>query len=96
MKEDKLREAINEIINKNNKNIRPLQDASDQDLKNAVVQELKLAMKEEIGRAIGINRGQEEERNRIMNLLRGILIAEGIILLIIVFPWFYLLFKKED
>jgi len=93
MKEDKLREAINEIINKN---IRPLRDASDQELKNATVQELKLAMKQEIGRAIGINRGQEEERNRIINLLRGILIAEGLILLIIVFPWFYLLFKKED
>jgi hypothetical protein len=93
MKEDKFREAINEIINKN---IRPLQDTSDQELKNVTVQELKLAMKEEIGRAIGINRGQEEERNRIINLLRGILIAEGIILLIIVFPWFYFLFKKED
>jgi len=93
MKEDKLREAINEIINKN---IRPLQDASDQELKNATVQELKLAMKQEIGRAIGINRAQEEERNRIINFLRGILIAEGVILLIIVFPWFYFLFKKED
>jgi hypothetical protein len=92
MKEDKLKEAINEIMNTN---IRPLQDASDQDLKNAVVQELKLAMKQEIGRAIGINRAQEEERNRIMNLLRGILIAEGIILLIIVFPWFYFLFNKN-